>query len=114
MYPKMKELNPYISDPNPRPIYPNPIPINGQIINTIRVIGNKAAKVTIGTNLTPLKNPITAGNWMSLNLLYNHATVKPTMNPPNTDVDSCVIPSTDPTTDLGKPYPSEIDPNEPS
>ncbi len=58
----MKELNPYIFDPSASPIYPNPIPTNGQIINTIRVIGNNAANVTIGTNLTPLKNPITAGN----------------------------------------------------
>ena len=49
-------------DPSASPIYPNATPINGHIINTTNVIGNNAANVTIGTNLTPLKNPITAGN----------------------------------------------------
>ncbi len=58
----MKELNPYMLDPSPSPIYPNATPTSGQTINTSNVIGNKAANVTIGTNLTPLKNPITAGN----------------------------------------------------
>ncbi len=52
---------------------------------------------------------------MSLNLLYKNATVNPTINPPNTDVLSCLIPNTLPNIYEGRPPCLETtDPNAPS
>ena len=55
----------------------------------------------IGMNLVPPKKPSTAGILIVWNLLYSHATVPPTIIPPNTDVCIEVIPKFLPTTDVG-------------